>query len=112
MAGVARTCVPSPAGSRTGWAPRRTPEQRVNAAAWVIGQCRGGYSGGMTDPHDDMGSIADPGSMDPDTMTEPDNSLPGDLDADHEDLAGGGPGTPAEAADSPAAPGSPIGPPD
>ncbi len=46
-------------------------------------------------------------------MTEPDNDNPGDLDHDHDDLAGGGPGgRPGAAADSPAAQGSPVGPPD
>ncbi|PWK33325.1 hypothetical protein BC793_128115 [Actinoplanes xinjiangensis] len=51
--------------------------------------------------------------MDTGAMTEPDNDLPGDLDHDHEHLAeNGGSGTPGEAADSPAAQGSPIGPPD
>jgi hypothetical protein len=67
----------------------------------------------MTNPHDDLSSIADPGSMDPDAMTEPDNGNPGDLDNDHEHLADAdGPGVPGEAADSPTAQGSPVGPPD
>ena len=67
----------------------------------------------MTDPNDDLSSIADPGSMGPDAMTEPDNGNPGDLDHDHEQLAdGSGPGVPGAAADSPAAQGSPVGPPD
>jgi hypothetical protein len=67
----------------------------------------------MTNPHDDMSSIADPGSMDVDAMTEPDNGNPGDLDYDHERLAAGsGAGTPGGAADSPATQGSPVGPPD
>src|ERR687894_744452 len=66
----------------------------------------------MTDPNDDMSSIADPGSMDVGSMTEPDNGNPGDLDVDHEGLAdAGGTGTPGEAIDSPAAQGSPVGPP-
>jgi hypothetical protein len=58
----------------------------------------------MTDPNDDLSSIADPGSMDPATMGEP------EAGADHEqdDQAG----VPGEAADSPAAQGSPVGPPD
>ena len=68
----------------------------------------------MTNPHDDLSSIADPGSMGPDAMTEPDNGNPGDLDVDHEaaarDDAGGG--TAGAALDSPAAQGSPVGPPD
>jgi hypothetical protein len=67
----------------------------------------------MTNPHDDLSSIADPGSLDAEAMTEPDNGNPGDLDVDHEHLAtddaGGRPGA---AADSPAAQGSPVGPPD
>ena len=67
----------------------------------------------MTDPNDDLSSIADPGSMDPAAMTEPDNGNPGDLDHDHADLADDGPGgRPGAAADSPAAQGSPVGPPD
>ena len=66
----------------------------------------------MTDFNDDMSSIADPGSLDTDAMTEPDNGNPGDLDADHEHLADSGRGTPGAAPDSPAKQGSPIGPPD
>lgn len=72
-----------------------------------------GYAGPMTNPNEDLSNIADPGSMGPDAMTEPDNGNPGDLDEDHRDLAGGdGPGLPGGAADSPATQGSPIGPPD
>ncbi|WP_250004911.1 hypothetical protein [Actinoplanes sp. M2I2] len=67
----------------------------------------------MTLPNHDRSSIADPGSMDTDAMTEPDNGNPGDLDEDHRDLADtSGPGVPGEAADSPASQGSPVGPPD
>jgi hypothetical protein len=67
----------------------------------------------MTLPNNDMSNIADAGSMGPESMTEPDNDQPGDLDQDHEALADAGPaGTPGEAADSPAAQGSPAGPPD
>lgn len=66
----------------------------------------------MTDPNDDLSSMADPGSMDPDTMTEPDNDQPGDLTYDEAHRAGAGSGVPGEAADSPAAQGSPVGPPD
>jgi hypothetical protein len=67
----------------------------------------------MTNPHDDLSSIADPGSMGADELTEPDNGNPGDLDVDHRDLADDGrSGTPGVAADSPAAQGSPVGPPD
>ena len=66
----------------------------------------------MTNPHDDLSSVADPGSMDADAMTEPDNGNPGDLDVDHEHLADDRSGTPGAAADSPAAQGSPVGPPD
>ena len=67
----------------------------------------------MTLPNNDMSNIADAGSMGPESMTEPDNDQPGDLDHDHEGLAGTEPaGTPGEAADSPAAQGSPAGPPD
>ena len=67
----------------------------------------------MTNPHDDLSSVADPGSMDPDAMTEPDNGNPGDLSYDEVHRADdGGPGIPGEAADSPAAQGAPVGPPD
>jgi hypothetical protein len=67
----------------------------------------------MTDPHDDLSSIADPGSLGPDAMTEPDNGNPGDLDIDHEHLADAqGRGGRSPAADSPAVQGSPVGPPD
>ena len=65
----------------------------------------------MTDPNEVMSSIADPGPMDVDAMTEPDNGNPGDLTVDQEDATGGA-GTPGAASDSPAAQGSPIGPPD
>ncbi|AGZ43132.1 hypothetical protein [Actinoplanes friuliensis] len=67
----------------------------------------------MTDPHDDLSSIADPGSMDADAMTEPTTGNPGDLDHDHDHLATDDQaGVPGAAADSPAAQGSPVGPPD
>lgn len=67
----------------------------------------------MTLPNHDLSTVADPGSLDPEAMTEPDNGNPGDLDHDHQHLAdGSGPGTPGAAADSPAAQGSPVGPPD
>ena len=67
----------------------------------------------MTNPHADLSNIADPGSMGPDAMTEPDNGNPGDLDADHEELArqDTGPST-GGVGDSPAAQGAPVGPPD
>ena len=72
-----------------------------------------GTAGVMTLPNHDLSSIADPGSMGLDATTEPDNGNPGDLDHDHRHLAErGGPGAPGEAADSPAAQGSPVGPPD
>lgn len=67
----------------------------------------------MTDPNDDLSSVADPGSLGPDAMTEPDNGNPGDLDVDHEHLADGhARGVPGAATDSPAVQGSPVGPPD
>ncbi|MDR7278024.1 hypothetical protein [Catenuloplanes atrovinosus] len=68
----------------------------------------------MTNPQDDLSHIADPGSMSPDTMTEPDTGNPGDLDTDHEDLATGdhAPAVPGRSPDSPADQGSPVGPPD
>jgi hypothetical protein len=66
----------------------------------------------MTDPNDDLSSVADPGSMGPDAMTEPDNGNPGDLTVDQAARAeSDSPGTP-EAIDSPAQQGSPAGPPD
>lgn len=72
-----------------------------------------GMGKAMTLPNHDMSSIADPGSMDPDAMTEPDNDNLGDLDQDHEHLTDdSGTGVPGEAADSPATQGSPVGPPD
>lgn len=66
----------------------------------------------MTNPHDDLSSVADPGSMDLGTMTEPDNDLPGDLTYDQAHLVDQGSGSPGAAVDSPAGQGSPIGPPD
>jgi hypothetical protein len=64
----------------------------------------------MTNSNEDLSTIADPGSMSPDAMTEPDASNRGDIDHDHEDLTDGGPDVPGEAVDSPAAQGSPTGP--
>ena len=49
--------------------------------------------------------------MGPEAMTEPDNG-PGDLTYDEEHRAQRQGGVPGEAADSPAAQGSPVGPPD
>ncbi len=92
--------------------PWRAGELPVNRTVAAMSPAATGYAGVMTDPNDDMSSIADPGSMDAGAMTEPDNGNPGDLDHDHEHLAGGGPGTPGDAVDSPAAQGSPVGPPD
>ena len=66
----------------------------------------------MTDPNDDLDSVADAGSMDPAAMDEPGHTIvgsPADSTGQDED---GGPGVPGGAADSPAAQGSPIGPPD
>jgi hypothetical protein len=37
----------------------------------------GGYGTAMTLPNHDLSTIADPGSMNPDAMTEPDNGNPG-----------------------------------
>lgn len=62
---------------------------------------------GMTDPNDDLSSVADPGSMGPGAMTEPNMDDAPDHEPDE-----GGPGVPGTAADSPAVQGSPIGPPD
>ncbi|MFI7601132.1 hypothetical protein [Actinoplanes sp. NPDC049681] len=67
----------------------------------------------MTDPNDDLSSVADPGAMGPDAMTEPGQDTGGDLSYDEVHQADeGGPGVPGEAADSPAAQGAPVGPPD
>ena len=64
----------------------------------------------MTDPNDDLSSVADAGSMDPGSMDEPGHTIVGSpADSTQQD---DGPGVPGEAADSPAAQGSPIGPPD
>ncbi|MCY1142025.1 hypothetical protein OWR29_28870 [Actinoplanes sp. Pm04-4] len=59
----------------------------------------------MTDPNDDLDSVADPGSMSPEAMTEDSDKDP----ATKQDEKGGVPGA---AADSPAAQGAPVGPPD
>ncbi|WP_250036261.1 hypothetical protein [Paractinoplanes maris] len=59
----------------------------------------------MTDPNDDLDSVADPGSLSPEAMTEPGHHDPQDQERD-------GAGVPGAAADSPAAQGSPVGPPD
>jgi hypothetical protein len=72
---------------------------------------RTGHPTGMTDPNDDLSSIADPGAMGPDQMAEPDNDLPGDLDVDHADLARAD-GAGGTADDSQAIQGAPVGPPD
>jgi hypothetical protein len=55
----------------------------------------------MTDPHDDLSSVADPGSMGPDEMTQPDNESPADRDDDR-----------TEPPESQAIEGAPLGPPD
>lgn len=34
----------------------------------------------MTDPNDDLSSVADPGSMGPDDMTQPNNESPAEKD--------------------------------
>ena len=61
----------------------------------------------MTDPNDDLDSVADSGSM----SDSEDGG--GDLSYDEVHQADeGGPGIPGEAADSPAAQGAPVGPPD
>lgn len=67
----------------------------------------------MTDPNDDLSSVADPGAMGPGATTEPDQDDAGDLSYDEVHQADtGGPGTPGEAADSQAARGAPVSPPD
>jgi hypothetical protein len=53
---------------------------------------------------------ADPGSTDPDGMTEPDNDNAGDLTYDEVPRADPKPGMPGETPDSPAVQGSPVGP--
>jgi hypothetical protein len=58
----------------------------------------------MTDPNDDLDSVADPGSMDEGARPQSDRN-------DHEDDDERR-GTPGSAVDSPAVQGSPIGPPD
>ncbi|GAA4966142.1 hypothetical protein [Actinoplanes utahensis] len=63
----------------------------------------------MTDPNDDLSSVADSGV--PGTSEVPED-LHGDLPLDEAGRAQDGPGVPGRAADSPAAQGSPIGPPD
>jgi hypothetical protein len=66
----------------------------------------------MTDPNDNLASVADPGAMDPDSVTEPDNDLAGDLTYDEVHHAEQEPGVPGQTPDSPTAQGSPVGPPD
>lgn len=106
--GAAGSAAESAAGSAAGSAAtlratRREPS--VNSAVPGCARRGGGYARRMTDPNDDLSSVADPGSMGPDAMTEPNM----DDAPDHD--AGGGPGVP-ESIDSPAKQGSPIGPPD
>ena len=85
----------------------------VNVRSGMRGRAGSGYGPGMTDPHDDLSTVADPGSMDLDSMTEPDNDNPGDLDADHEHLAmGDRPGPSLGGAAGQSGQGSPVGPPD
>ena len=85
----------------------------VNACGSRDSTAAGGYADAMTLPNHDLSSVADPGSMDTGSMTEPDNGNPGDLDHDHQHLADDSrAGAPAGATDSPAAKGSPLGPPD
>ncbi len=73
-----------------------------------------GYRRGMTLPNHDMSTIADPGSMDPDAMTDANVGNAGDLDVDHEHLATadpsdeGGLGRGTDVGST----GAPIGPPD
>ena len=66
----------------------------------------------MTDPNDDLSSIADAGSMDPASMTEPDNDQPGDLDFDHSDAADSDRSGTGAAAERQGIEGAPLGPPD
>lgn len=61
----------------------------------------------MTDPNDDLSSVADPGSVDPEAMGEPGTDVnDGEVGTGDDE-----PGTPGRAPDSPAAQGSPVGPP-
>jgi hypothetical protein len=66
----------------------------------------------MTDPNDDLSSIADPGAMGPDQMTEPDNDLPGDLDIDHAGKTRTDEHERGATPESQAVQGAPLGPPD
>lgn len=58
----------------------------------------------MTDPNDDLSSIADPGSFEPDGSTA--------LPAENQPASEDGPGVPGGEPDSQATQGSPLGPPD
>jgi hypothetical protein len=71
-----------------------------------------GHPEDMTDPNDDLSSVADPGAMGPDAMTEPDNDMPGDLDIDHAQETRTGEHRRGTPADSQAIQGAPLGPPD
>jgi hypothetical protein len=57
----------------------------------------------MTDPHDDLSSVADPGALGPDEMTQPDHESPDERAAQERAAV-----TP----ESQAANGAPLGPPD
>jgi hypothetical protein len=71
-----------------------------------------GYAAHMTDPNDDLSSVADPGSLEPDAMTEPADENTDAPPDDETRRTVPGRGVPGAAADSPAAQGSPVGPPD
>jgi hypothetical protein len=67
----------------------------------------------MTDPHDDLSTVADPASMGPEAVTPPAGGEPGDLDRDNERLADeAGTRAPDVPVVSPPAAGIPPGPPD
>ncbi len=71
-----------------------------------------GHLVSMSDPNDDLSSVADPGSMGPDEMTEPDNDMPGDLDIDHANSGRGDQDYAGSSPDSQAIQGAPLGLPD
>jgi hypothetical protein len=66
----------------------------------------------MTDPNDDLSSVADPGSMGPDAMTEPGDRADTDLEYDEAHGGANEPSVPEDLPDNVALPGGAAGPPD
>jgi hypothetical protein len=66
----------------------------------------------MTDPNDDVGVVADPGGVDPARSGDSAGRSAGDFEYDEVHRDDDDPGVPGSVPDSPAAQGSPVGPPD